>query len=63
MIFDICSKRIYEKDGVKKIKFHKAGIMKTTNDGHSYIRFFHQPDVDFYVFEKTPPIPIISAED
>ncbi|MFA6922903.1 MAG: hypothetical protein WC223_01495 [Bacteroidales bacterium] len=62
-IYDVCTKKVYEKDGERKVKFYKSGIMKITDSGRIYIRLFHQPEVDFHVFEKTPKLPTINSED
>ncbi|MBI4930185.1 MAG: hypothetical protein HY841_05445 [Bacteroidetes bacterium] len=53
-IFSICTKRIFEKDGVVKTKWYKAGIMKITDKGNRYIRLFHQPETEFYIFDVKP---------
>jgi len=63
-LFDVCTKRIYEKDGEKKVKWYKAGFMKTTERGNTYIRLFQQPDVDLYVFKREEvDIPVIQAKE
>ena len=54
-LFHICTKRVYEKDGERKVKWYKAGILKISDNGRQYIRLFHQPMIDFYVFESNPP--------
>ena len=50
--FDVCTRKFYEKDGEKKIKWYRAGIMKETDRGTRFFRFFHQPDTDFFLFER-----------
>jgi len=62
-LFDICSKRVYEKDGEKKVKWYRMGIMKITEKGNTYIRLFHQPDVDLFVFEKEVVLPVIQTDE
>ena len=52
ILFDVCTRKFYEKDGVKKVKWFKAGIMKETDKGSRYIRFFHQPETEFFIFAK-----------
>ena len=54
-LLNICTKREYEKEGEKKIKWYKAGILKITDRGKSYIRLFNQPMTDYYVFSSDPP--------
>jgi len=51
-LFDICTRKFYEKDGEKKMKWYRAGILKETDKGSRFIRFFHQPETDFFIFEK-----------
>jgi hypothetical protein len=51
-LFDICTRQIYENEGVKKVKWYKAGVLKETDTGKKYIRFFHQPQTEFFVFNK-----------
>jgi hypothetical protein len=51
-LFDVCTRKFYEKDGEKKVKWFRAGIMKETDKGSRYIRLFNQPDTEFFIFEK-----------
>lgn len=51
-LFDICTRKIYEKDGEKKVKWYKAGVLKEADSGKQYIRLFQYPTVDFFVFGK-----------
>jgi len=62
-IFIICTKRIFEKDGVVKTKWYKAGILKVTDKGHKYIRLFHQPETEFYIFEAKPKMEEIQLNE
>jgi hypothetical protein len=62
-LFDVCTKRVYEVDGEKKVKWYRAGFMKTTERGSTYIRLFNQPDVDLYVFKKDMDLPVVQAEE
>jgi hypothetical protein len=62
-LFDVCTKRVYEIDGEKKVKWYRAGFMKTTERGSTYIRLFNQPDVDLYVFKKEVDMPVVQAEE
>jgi len=54
-LFDICTRKFYEKDGEAKVKWYRAGIMKETDQGTRFIRLFQQPETDFLVFEKKEP--------
>lgn len=51
-IFNICTRKEYEKDGVKKVKWYKVGNLKIADSGKQYIKFFHQPQTEFYVFDR-----------
>jgi hypothetical protein len=51
LIYDICVRRNYEKDGERRVKWHKVGIMTMVESGKKYIRLFHQPHTEFFVFE------------
>lgn len=62
-LFDVCTKKVFERDGEKKEKWYKAGIMKITDRGHHYLRLFHQPQNDFYLFEREPKEDVIQLEN
>jgi len=51
-LFHICTKKDFEKDGEKKTKWYRIGILKEADSGKKYIKLFHQPDVEFFVFER-----------
>jgi hypothetical protein len=61
-IYDVCTRRLYEKDGEKKMKWYRAGILKETDAGKRYIRLFHQPHTEFFVFNKEPIEPVNQEE-
>ena len=52
LIYDICVRRNYEKDGEKKVSWYKVGFLKVAETGKKYIRLFQQPNTDFFVFEN-----------
>ena len=56
-LFDICTRKFYEKDGEKKIKWYRAGILKETDKGSRFLRLFSQPETDFFIFEKEETVP------
>ncbi len=65
-ILNVCTKFVYNSHGEEKVKWFKAGILKITDSGHKYLRLFHQPYTDFYVFEKDPTqdsLPIIDFDN
>jgi hypothetical protein len=51
-IYEVFTRKNYEKDGEIKTKWYKAGMMKETEKGSRYLRLFNQPEVDFFIFEK-----------
>jgi len=51
-ILNVCTKREYEKDGIKKVKWYKVGFLKEAESGRKYIKLFHQPETEFFVFEN-----------
>jgi hypothetical protein len=51
-LFNICTKKHYEKEGEKKTKWYKVGILKEADSGKRYIKLFQQPDTEFFVFDK-----------
>ena len=50
--FNVCTKRAYEINGEKRVKWYRVGILQTSNQGFQYLRLFQQPNTDFYIFEK-----------
>ena len=51
-LFNICAKKDYEKEGEKKVKWYKVGFLKVADSGKKYIKLFHQPHTEFFVFDK-----------
>ncbi len=51
-IFNICTQRVYGKDGEKKVSWYRVGFLKVTENGNQYIRLFQQPETTFFVFER-----------
>ncbi len=51
-LFNICTKKEYEKDGEKKVKWYKVGFLKIAESGKKYVKLFHQPNTEFYVFDR-----------
>jgi hypothetical protein len=58
-IFDVLTRKVYEINGEKKIKWYKARYIKETDKGIKYIRLFFVPETDYFIFEKEklPHIP------
>ena len=61
-ILDVFTRRVYIKDGEQKAVSFRAGAIKVTDRGNMYLRFFHIPDVDFYIKERTPSIPDVDID-
>jgi len=51
-LFNICTKREYEVNGDKKIKWYKIGVLKITDGQKKYIRLYHAPQTELYVFDR-----------
>lgn len=49
---DICTRKEYEVNGVKKVTWPKCGTLRTTDAGKEFIELFQNPDVTLYVFPK-----------
>jgi len=54
-LFDICTRKFYDKEGEKKVKWYRAGVLKETDQGTRFIRLFHLPEIDFFLFEREEP--------
>lgn len=61
--FDVFTKKVFELNGEKKAKYYRAGFLKITEKGNRYLRLFLLPDVDFYIREREPVIPVVDAEE
>ena len=62
-LFDVCSRRFYLKDGIRKVIWYKAGFLKETEKGARYLRLFNQPETDFLVFEKVEPLEALTPAE
>lgn len=49
---DICTKRVYTKDGIEKVTWLKCGTLRINDAGKKFIELNHLPDISFYVFPK-----------
>jgi hypothetical protein len=53
MIFeDVCTRREYEVNGIKKTVWLKCGTLRTNDAGKRYIELNQNPYVTLYVFPK-----------
>lgn len=52
-----------DSEGAPQTRWYKAGYMKLTENGGKFLRFFHQPQTDFFCFDnEQTPIPEIQLE-
>jgi len=51
-LFHICTKKEFEKDGEKKVIWYRVGFLKEADSGKKYIKLYHQPQTEFFVFER-----------
>ena len=49
---NICTKRVYQKDGKEKAKWYVVGTFKVTDEGKEFIELNMFPNTPFYVFEQ-----------
>jgi len=61
-LFDVFTKKVYEKEGAKRVISYKAGAMKITDRGNIYLRLFHMPTTDFFIQEREQNMPIVEIE-
>jgi hypothetical protein len=52
-ILDICVKREFTKNGETKLNWYKVGSLKIADSGKQYIRLYHQPQTEFFVFDQS----------
>ena len=51
-LLNICTKKDYETNGEQKTKWYKVGYLKIADSGKRYIKLFHQPLTEFFVFDQ-----------
>ena len=61
-LFSVCTKKEFEENGEKKMKFYKVGVIKITDRGTKYLRLFHQPSTDFHIFDNEPRLETIQID-
>lgn len=61
-LFNVCSRKIYEKDGERKLKWYKVGLLKITDNGKKYLQLYHQPQTEYFVFDHDVNTPEIKTE-
>ena len=63
-LLNVCTRITYDKNGDQKVKWFKAGTMKITDGGRKYMRLFHQPQIEFFIFDADPSqvLPVIDLD-
>jgi hypothetical protein len=49
---DVCTRKEYEVNGVKKVTWLKCGTLRILDNGKKFIELNHLPNTSFYVFPK-----------
>lgn len=49
---NIVTKKEYEVNGEKKVKWLQAGTLRINNDGKMFVEMNHQPDTTYFVFDQ-----------
>jgi hypothetical protein len=65
-LFNICTKREFDKNGERKTSWYKVGVMKIADSGKKYIKLFQQPQTEFFVFDKdenTQSVAVVNNSD
>ncbi len=62
-IYNVCSRKFYEKDGEKKIKWYKVGFLKETEAGKKYLHLHMLPQTEFFLFERDATLPEVQVEE
>lgn len=61
-LFNICTRREYEKDGEKRSKYYKAGELQIDEStGRMFMRLFHNPGIKYYFFDTEEKLPTVDA--
>ena len=60
---NVCARKIYDKDGEKKMKWYKVGLMKISDTGKRYLQMFHLPQTEYYLFEHDKNTPEVKIEE
>ena len=62
-LFNVCTRSIYEKDGVKKRKYYKVGEFAIDEaTGSMYMFLYHYPEQRFYLFDKEDQLVSVDRE-
>ena len=49
---NVFTKREFEQNGERKVQFYKVGYIKETEKGGKFLRLFHEPDREFFIFAE-----------
>lgn len=67
-LFNVFTKKIIQTGQDEKILWFKAGTVKVTENGGSFLTLFHIPDQDFFIYpdktkeKETPDIQLEETE-
>lgn len=53
MVYNLCVRETYQKDGQEKTTWNRIGVMFESND-KKYMKLYHMPDILISVFEPKP---------
>ena len=62
-LFNVCARKIYDKNGEKKVKWYKVGLLKISDTGKRYLQMFHLPQTEYFLFENEEKTPEIKIEE
>jgi hypothetical protein len=51
-LFDVLTKKEFNNGKELVRLWHKVGVIKIADNGRWFLQMFHQPDTDFFVFER-----------
>ena len=51
-LLNVFTKREFEENGERKVQWYRVGFMKESEKGGKYLRLFHQPDTEFFLFDQ-----------
>ncbi len=62
-LFNICTRKDFDKDGIRKSVWYKVGLLKEADSGRMYIKMYHQPQTEFFVFENDENVALGNGQD
>lgn len=62
-LFNVCSSKVFEKEGIKKRKYYKVGeVSIDESTGSMFMFLYHNPDVRYYLLDKEEQLVSIDVE-